>query len=87
MRGTKFFDFACHSEMTNNRKVAYDRAACSMRLQKSEPHRTRMMIRGNALDCGSNKAPKADLMTMQFLLNSELITIRAKFMTINIIFI
>ena len=67
------------------RDVTYGKFKCSVRPQKEEPNRSRLVLGGNRTNfTGEVGTPTAKILLIKIMLNSVVSTNGAKFMTIDI---
>ena len=71
--------------MNRYRDVTYGKFECTVRSEKAEKHRTRLVIGGNRItNAGDVGTPTAEMLLVKIMLNSVISTPGAKFMSIDI---
>ena len=82
---TIFFITKCEVPPGRFKDVTYGRIVYNYRNQKSEKHRTRLIVGGDRINYPDNwGTPTLDLLTFKLLLNSVISTDGARFMSIDI---
>ena len=87
VEGTNTIFFIDKSEIPNDRlrDCTYVRICANYRPEKDDPHRVRMTMGGDRVNCPDDcGTPTADLLTVKLLLNSVVSTPGAKFFTMDI---
>ena len=70
---TDTIDFIRKSEVPANKKVNYVNFICDYRPLKTEPHRVRLKVGGDKLDCTYDAgSPAASLLETKLILNSTI---------------
>ena len=71
--GTDTIDFIPKNKVPHNKKVTYANFICDYRPLKSEPHRVRLTVGGDKLDCEYDAgSPAASLLETKLILNSTI---------------
>ena len=71
--GTNTIDFIQKSKVPANKKVTYANFICDYRPLKTEPHRVRLIVGGDKLDCTYDAgSPAASLLETKLILNSKI---------------
>jgi hypothetical protein len=86
-KGTNTILFICKCDIpkTRIRDVTYSQFVCTIRPEKSEPNRPRLVIVGDRINYPGNAAtPTADILSAKIFFNSVISTPGAKFMTMDI---
>jgi hypothetical protein len=85
LTGTNTIFFIPKAEVPKDRKVTYGHICVNIGPQKTEPHRTRLTVRGNLIQYPNDvSTPTADLTTAKLLFNSVISTPNAKFLAADI---
>lgn len=87
IEGTDTIFFMPYEQIPRDRikDITYDQVTCSIRPEKDDPYRTRIVAGGNLIDCPFDTGtPTADILTVKLLFNSIVSTKDAKFMGIDI---
>ena len=87
IEGTDTIFFMPYEQIPRDRikDITYDQVTCSIRPEKDDPYRTRIVAGGNLIDCPFDTGtPTADIRTVKLLFNSIVSTKDAKFMGIDI---
>ena len=78
--GTNTIKFIPSNAVPNGRNVTYGTVVCTIRPQKAEPHRSRLVVGGDRLEYPGNvSTPTAKITTAKCLINSTISTPGAKF--------
>ena len=84
VKGTNTINFIAKSEVPEDRfkDVTYGKFVCTIRPEKTEKNRTRLVVGGNRINYpGEVGTPTADMLLAKILFNSVISTKGAKFMT------
>lgn len=87
VKGTNTFNFINKSKIPKQRMkdITYGQFVCSIRPEKKEPLRVRLVVGGNKINYpGEVATPTAEMLVAKILLNSVVSTKGAKFMTMDI---
>ena len=87
VKGTNTIEFVTLNSIPRDRRreVTYGQFVCTVRPEKAEPNRTRLVVGGDSINYpGEVGTPTAEMLVAKLLLNSTISTRGAKFMTMDI---
>eukprot|EP00804_Cyclotella_cryptica_P013333 CCRYP_005110-RA/>CCRYP_005110-RA protein AED:0.26 eAED:0.28 QI:0/0/0/1/1/1/4/0/679 len=87
IKGTNTIRFIRKRDIPKNRlkDITYGQFVCTIRPEKKEPNRTRLVVGGDRINYpGEVATPTADMLAAKILFNSVISTAKARFMTMDI---
>eukprot|EP00804_Cyclotella_cryptica_P030764 CCRYP_009164-RA/>CCRYP_009164-RA protein AED:0.15 eAED:0.16 QI:0/0/0/1/1/1/4/0/1045 len=87
IKGTNTIRFIRKRDIPKNRlkDITYGQFVCTVRPEKKEPNRTRLVVGGDRINYpGEVATPTADMLAAKILFNSVISTAKARFMTMDI---
>eukprot|EP00804_Cyclotella_cryptica_P000999 CCRYP_012348-RA/>CCRYP_012348-RA protein AED:0.11 eAED:0.11 QI:0/0/0/1/1/1/3/0/1327 len=87
IKGTNTIRFIRKRDIPKDRvkDITYGQFVCTIRPEKKEPNRTRLVVGGDRINYpGEVATPTADMLAAKILFNSVISTVNARFMTVDI---